>query len=417
MTIKVLFISCFFSPHNTIGAVRTTRTAEKLLELGCDITVIAAEDLPFQKCLDTSFPRERIRYTKLIKLKKFLKLKSSKNFGNDNDNKSGRYKTLKAKIKSLIFPYIRKLIPFPDRFIGWYFYAMKAADQIIEINGKPDVILASASPYTSLIIGQSLSKKYSIPWVAELRDLWADNHYKPKGNFGAALERYTLKNASSIVTVSEPLADKLRTKYKQPVYTIYNAYDEKDYEPISRAKKNDLKKIVYTGSLHSGYQDPSPLFQALLSQPELKNKYHIHFYGSGMDELKKNVLSLSLEGQVSFHGSISRKKATLVQRQADILLFLPWNDRNQKGILTGKLFEYIGARRPILSIGEIVNDASEIITKNNFGFAVDTRDSVISLLGQYEIFENLQYDSSDFERTNQVKSLVRILSQAFEKTS
>ena len=61
---KIMFVTIFFAPFNTIGAVRTTRTAEKLLKFGCDVQVISATDLPFQDDLDTTFPKTRINATK-----------------------------------------------------------------------------------------------------------------------------------------------------------------------------------------------------------------------------------------------------------------------------------------------------------------------------------------------------------------
>jgi hypothetical protein len=408
-----MFVTIFFAPFNTIGAVRTTRTAEKLLKFGCDVQVISATDLPFQDELDTTFPKTRINATKWWnfdpQIRSFLRRK------NNNTLEMPSHKKIKnAKMKLIFRRACRHFVPVPDKFVGWYFYAMQEAAKVIEAEGKPDVIYASASPYTSLIVARAISKKYSIPWVAELRDLWADNHYKPKGIVGSLLEKIILNSAASLVTVSEPLAEKLRKRYFQPIHVIYNSYDEADFCSPNPKICNTIKKIVYTGTVHSEVQDPTPLFQAFSDSLELRSKFIVEFYGYDLNEIEILANSMGLEQCVNFHGSISRKETLLKQQNADILLFLPWNDPLQKGILTGKLFEYIGAKRPILSIGSATNDATKIILDNNFGYSKSEPDEIRKLLLQNESFKNLRGKPEKFEREHQVKKLLDVLLNAKE---
>ena len=121
---------------------------------------------------------------------------------------------------------------------------------------------------------------------------------------------------------------------------------------------------------------------------------------------------MGLHNCVKFHGPISRKEALLKQQDADILLFLPWNNPRQKGILTGKLFEYIGAKRPILSIGKSSNDAAKIIIDNNFGYSASEPDEIKNLLLQNQKFKDLKGKPESFERGHQVKKLLNVLVDA-----
>jgi len=185
---QILFITCFFAPHNTIGAVRTTKHAEKLLELGCDIDVITADGIPFPKSLQTSFPKNRTFPVKWRNPLQLLK-PSQTNEVDEIIEEIGGGGIIKAAVKEQLKDIIRKIVPLPDKYLFWYFNAIRVADRLIKENGKPDLIYASSSPYTSLITAQAISKKYKIPWVAELRDLWADNHYKPKGLLAPKLKK------------------------------------------------------------------------------------------------------------------------------------------------------------------------------------------------------------------------------------
>ena len=408
---KIMFITPFFAPFNSIGAVRTTRTAEKLIDFGCDVQVIVATDLPFPENLDTTFPKDMIHSARWwdfeAQIRTFFGAKNKSSLqlrSNSRTNNS----TIKVFFKKVS----RQFVPVPDKFIGWYFYAKREAERVIETKGRPDIIYASSSPYTSHIVASALSKKYSIPWVAELRDLWAENHYKPKGIIGSKIEKIVLKSAASIITVSEPLAEKLREKYFQPVHVIYNAYDEADFNsPLTKSDRK-IKKIVYTGSLHAEEQDPTPIFKAFSDSSELRRDFVIEFYGYHLAIIETLVNKMGLHNCVKFHGPISRKEALLKQQDADILLFLPWNNPRQKGILTGKLFEYIGAKRPILSIGKSSNDAAKIIIDNNFGYSASEPDEIKNLLLQNQKFKDLKGKPESFERGHQVKKLLNVLVDA-----
>lgn len=407
---RILFITYFFPPYNTIGAVRTGRTAEKLLELGHEVKVISADNQNFKPNLNSKFPESNVYRTNWIDFDKPIKFFTSKekieiHF---SGKKSFSFKSSFIKLLQKIYEF---LFNKPDKYLGWYFFALKKAE-LIHKDFNPDIIFSSATPYTSHLIAKRIKKKYGTTWVAELRDLWADNHYIKHSNFNSFIEKTTLLKADTIVTISDPLVEKLKEKYEIPIYKIQNAYDKYDYEQKDNSVKNKKLKIIYTGSLYAGKRDPSPLFQALEKKSELKKYVKIDFYGQKSSFLNSLIKKYKLDNNVSYRGEVSRQEIIQLQKQADILLLLTWNNPLEKGILTGKLFEYIGSSKPILSIGAVNDSASNLIKDNKFGIASNSPDEIASFIYNIDNFD-YGFDKRDlFERTIQVKKLITIFKNA-----
>lgn len=405
---KILFITYYFAPYNTIGAVRTTRTAEKLIEMGHDVKVISANEQYLPKNLSTSFPKENVFYTKWFNPKKYIPQSNLSINTYASPNKKYSYKVKSFIVKLLRSVYVN-IFAKPDSFVSWFWPAKAKATNLIDNGWRPDLIYASASPYTSLLIAKSISKRYSIPWVGELRDLWSDNHYFKSNWIDRLLEQKTLSTASHLVTVSEPLAQALKNKYKCPVSVIYNAYDKLDFINPSADKSSEKIKITYTGTIYENKRDPTPLFLAIASSDLVRNKVQVDFYGPDLSYISYLIDKYKLEDCVFVHQPVSRDDAIKLQQESDILLLLTWNDPKEKGVLTGKLFEYIGSGNAILSIGAIEDDASKIIVDNNFGIATNTPEKIEEFIlnfvkGKY-INQELR---GNYERTTQIENLVNI---------
>ncbi|WP_423186036.1 glycosyltransferase [Alishewanella sp. d11] len=408
---KILFVTYFFAPYNCIGAVRTTRTAELLNEMGHDVRVISAYNQNLAPNLLSTFPESNIERTKWVDLEKpIYSILGKKSVSSLKGNLHKA--SFKGRFLSLLNQVYQRIISIPDKYIGWYPYAFKEANRLIDSGWFPDVIYASATPYTSCVIANALSKRFEIPWVAELRDLWSDNHYGYNSWLDQIFESKVLKRAAAIVTVSEPLKDVLSKKYPRiPVSVILNAYDENDFNLKNTKPTNKgCINIVYTGSVYAGKRDPSPLFELLCSRPDLRKITKIDFYGSNLGFIDFLIKKYDLGSCITLNSMISREEAIAKQSNSDILLLLTWNDPKEKGILTGKLFEYIGAAKPILLIGAIHDDAANIIVQNGFGFAANEPpiigDFIDSVFANHFLFNTEKRVL--YERKEQVVNLVRV---------
>lgn len=421
---KILFITYHFAPYNCIGAVRTTRTAEYLSELGHEVKVVSAIDQDLPETLATSFDKNSIFYTKWIDVNAPVKI-----FGKSKKDKikeiakSGASKFFFVKTIKNILDIYRFIFNIPDRYIGWFFHSKRQSEQVMK-NWTPDVIYASATPYTSLLIASSLSKKYNIPWIAELRDLWTDNPYGSIRPFEKYIEKKVLSSASLIVTTTESSANILAKRYNNvSVYAILNGFDVKDFQDNSESsnygmKSNKKVKILYAGTLYAGKRDPSSLLRLISKNETLKNNIEINFYGDGLSWVEGLVNSIDKTIDVKIFNSLSRDQILKEQKKADILLILSWDNPFEKNIIPGKLFEYIGAMKPILAITPSGGEVSKIVNDNEFGLSSNDEREVENFLmafleRSYVVNSkiNLKYKSNRklFNRRSQVKKLSDLL--------
>ncbi|MEO0258466.1 MAG: glycosyltransferase [candidate division WOR-3 bacterium] len=418
---RLLFITFFFPPYNTIGAVRTGKTAKILHELGFEVRVVAGVDNSLNDDLPVEIPEENVLYAEYFDFEGcILRLMGKDKYSVKNVLHSGYGGSFRSRVLKGLFSIYRYIVYIPDKYIGWYPFALPRAEGLM-VNWKPDVILASAMPYTSLLVAAKLSRKYDIPFVAELRDLWVDNHYIKHNPLSALLERKVLNQASAIITVSQPLVEKLRKRYDKPIYEIMNGFDEEDFPSTYAGEElennnNKTITITYTGMIYPGKQDPSLLFRTISCSEELKKIIVCRFYGNNLEWLKYLARDYKIEENIQVYPPVSRKESLRIQSESDVLLLLTWNDPSEKGVYTGKIFEYIGNAKPILVIGSRDNVAAELVRENGFGIVADKMEEVeeflLNLQEKYvpSIKQNYLKNRYKFERRKQLLKLAEVLS-------
>ncbi|HSE83712.1 MAG TPA: glycosyltransferase, partial [Thermodesulfobacteriota bacterium] len=280
-----------------------------------------------------------------------------------------------------------------DERIGWYQHALNEAYRFLG-NRRVDMILSSSLPSTVHLIARRIKKKYKLPWVADFRDLWSQNHGYPYGSFRHYLERrleaWTLKEADALVTVSEPLAAKLSILHRQNrIYSITNGFDPEEFEIIREANMPQKFVITYAGQLHSGQRDPEILFQALeglIKSGKIdKNKIEVNFY-SGLQEawLYEKVKKYGLHEVVHIHDYKPRSEVLRKEASSSLLLVITWDNPEELGVYTGKVFECLGVRRPILAFGGPAGVLADLLRKTKAGFYTSTLEELKQvLLGYY----------------------------------
>ena len=379
---KILLITPYFPPHNAIGAVRTGKFAKYLIEHGNEVRVISAEindienDLPLE--IDDN----------LIKRPKVFSLDSLAGRIKAKDKTQRRYK--QEKLRGNRFgEFFKKLyidfICFPDRFYGWIPSGYIAGKKIVK-EFRPDLIYASAQPYSALVLATVLARQEKIPLVCEFRDLWTQNHYLGSPSWKRSLEwkleKYVCRNSELLVTVSIDLAEKLSRAHNVNTLTIMNGYDQNDLIRGSYKKKKKLR-INYCGMIYPGKRDPSLLFKAISALGAEKHSVEVNFYGKKQGHILELAKQYGVNEQVNVCGEISFIESMRIQSQSDILLLLLWEKPEERGVLTGKLFEYIGNRKPILLIGGTEGEAAEIIEENNFGYVARDESMLIQILRKW----------------------------------
>ncbi len=384
---KILMVSWFFPPANTIGAVRIGRMARFLSQQGHDVKVLAAEELPFPKTLPLEISGDQVVYARWSDVnalparltdaaKALLRpvLSSAKGAdsakGTDSGEAGGQETTqtqasdraqpakpgFARRLHSALGDLYSNAVNLPDARIGWMPHAMSKGRKLLAA-WQPDVIYATAPPFTGLLIGYRLSKEFDIPLVTELRDRWVEDPYDPppawRLRIDGFLERKVIDRASALVTVSEPWAEDYRAKSGKPVTVVYNGYDPEALQGAASMGSSDdvALRIVYTGGIYPGKRDPAPLFAAMQSLELTPDRIRVDFYGTNPDHVWPIARQFGVESLVSVNPPVTHREAVELQQNADILLLMQWNNPLEQGNVPGKLFEYMGARRPILLLG------------------------------------------------------------------
>lgn len=298
------------------------------------------------------------------------------------DIDKGYGQKLKQTAISAIRPAFKLLKEFkfyPDEYNTWIPVAIEYGSKVLK-ERKISAIISSSEPTSTHLIANRLSKDFGIPWIADFRDLWTQNHYyshsKMRKSLEKRLETKTVKAASALVTVSQPLADKLQQIHPCPTYSIPNGFDPDEVRNDADVAGTTQKLLItYTGHMYEGKRDPTQLLEAisqLLAHGQLTRELiELRFYGSYSTKLDNKINEMGLKDIVIQYGMVDRETAIQRQRDSSVLLLLNWNDPAEEGVYTGKLFEYLAARRPILALGGPGGVVKELLDETEAGVHVN----------------------------------------------
>ena len=396
---KVLIVSYFFPPDTSIGAQRPYGLSKYLPEFGWEPIILTVrrkmESSNGTRIIETDYED----VIKLLKSKLGLSNKSSLHEQlNIPITKDFNYPGFKSKF----IKFCREIYTLPDDKKGWYKYAINSASALIE-SEKIDVIMSTSCPETCHLIASKLKQRYNIPWIADFRDLWTQNHYYGKYQAVKYIERKMeskiLSGADALVTVSEPLADILRSSNRnKKVKCVTNGYDENDF-PKQSPELTKKFTITYTGTLYSVRRDPALLFKVirdLITEKKMEQQHiELRFFMESDPWLSKEVSKYGLDGVVTIHGFLPRKEALKKQQESQVLLLLLWNNPKETGVYTGKVFEYLGSRRPIISVG-----GKKGVVKS----LLDSTESGKFTVGEQTLREALLQYYQEFRETGEVKN-------------
>jgi glycosyltransferase involved in cell wall biosynthesis len=366
LTLKILIVSWYFPPVNTIGALRVGKFARFLIERGHDVGVVAGKHWGHPETLPLGVPLERVAYAESVDINagpgaiaglraRLLHPRGTAQLTRPDtgDADHAQAKSVARRASELY----RHLTNIPDNRIGWLPWTYMAGRRMCQ-TWQPDVVFGSGPPFTGLLAARALSSRLRVPWVAELRDRWADDPYSDAPRWRAvldeALERRTVATAKALVTVTEPWAEFYRHKYGKPVATIYNGYDPLDFDFLGSTDRPAPRRhlvIGYTGGIYPGRRDPSPLFEALRMLGETAEEFRIVFCGTDPAHVLPLAERAGVKRLVEVRPAVPYKQSLEFQRQSDVLLLMQWNDPREQGNCPGKFFEYLASLRPILILG------------------------------------------------------------------
>lgn len=270
--------------------------------------------------------------------------------------------------------YIRGNFFIPDARVLWVRPSIKYLSKFI-VDKQIDTIISTGPPHSLHLIGEGLKAKFpKLKWIADFRDPWVNIDYHSQLKFTEftqqkhqKLERRILQNADQIIVTSYKTKEEFLTKTNSPIEVITNGYDEVEQMEVDL---NEAFTIAHTGSLLSA-RNPVNFWTALaelVSEDEhFKKFFELHLIGKVSKIVLETIERIGLKDYVYLDGYLSHSEAIKNMHQAQVLLLIEADNDLKSGIIPGKLFEYMMAKRPILAIGPKNWDVQKIITESNSG--------------------------------------------------
>lgn len=401
---RILLVTGFFPPYAPTASTRAPTLARYWTEKGHDVRVLAAHNPGKPQVLSHSLPEDAVRFVPFSEVKALRDVAAYHLFGRvppvhapaaaaagragqagsaGKPQEAPRYRRLpfRQKLADLYWD----LMFIPDKHLFWVQAATRAGLEWTR-NWQPDLIYSSGPPHSGHMIAARLGKALNAPWVGELRDEWAGNPYGLESWLRSVverrLERQTLGQAKALVALTATTRATLLDTYGKPTTLSMNGFDPEDFAGLENAPPLDPHKltIMHAGSIYIGKRDPSALFAATAKLGPLKDKVSLLFYGEQADSLQSLARQHGVEAQVTISAPIARKRVLELERQTDVLLLCRWDNPADDGVIPGKLFEYIGAERPILSIGSETGEAADIVRQGGFGVVSNNPDMLADQL-------------------------------------
>ena len=412
--LKILIIAYYFPPDSSSGSFRPLYFARHLHEMGEELYVLTAREknyLPDQpkdhKMLEKVVNKIEIIRTRVyrprefvIRLRNFLFNKTNSNGGNACITNNDRFDLVNSKSSLIqqIKDTFTDLLSTPDPHIGWIPSAIAEGRKIIK-SKNIDVIYATGSPWTSLIIGAILKQLTGKPLVMDFRDPWVANpgfmvRSKLIRFIETHMEQKVISFADKIITNTYELEQDFLTRFpklnKNKVKTISNAFEEY----IESEKHNNEKlTLTHAGALYFS-RNPRNLLQAIINL--IKNKtiskenLEVIFLGGisiqdpKIDIILKHPL---LQNIVKILPRLPYRDAARYQSKSDVLLLIQPDFPLQ---VPRKLYEYMAFKKPVFGITNSSGATARVIKEKKIGVvaANQTKEIELALKDIYERWTN-----------------------------
>lgn len=300
---------------------------------------------------------------------------------------------------------------FPDYFRSWIPEAVRVGSALNE-RLSFDAMLSTSPPESVHFVGQALSR-HGVPWVADFRDPWSDYpwaRWDPLSRLAIdAVARRVLRPARAVTTASEGIASSIaRVTQHQPV-CVRNGFDHAASPSVPSRKRT----IGYFGRIDPLLQRPERLWSALQylkgSGTPWRAEFHLTPGGGGGARVTPPP-ETSVDVHVS--GVLPHAEAIVRMQQMTVNLVLCLEVSSGRGIVPGKLYEYVGAGRPVLVCAPPAYEARQLVERTGVGLGAWRTHELVSALQKLEGFIPSPEATIQFSRENRAKEMLEVLRSA-----
>ena len=371
----VLFVAYYFPPSGGPGVQRTLKFTRYLPEFGFTPLVLTVpEDAEFpardESLLEECPPADHVFRSPIREFYHAYRFLTGGSRGSDAAADIRSASRTSSGPGHRVAHAIRGAFFIPDGRMGWFPSAVRTGARILR-RYPVQAIVATGPPFTAHWIGQRLSERSGVPLVLDFRDPWTRAPFYPKRPRWARwlderLERRCVRTARAVVTVNRAIRDDFRKRIPDVpasrYHLIRNAYDDADFEGRSR-RPGDRWTLTYTGSILAAHI-PHVLLQVLREwvqeSPDMREEIRLRLAGRRDPEMERLLAAPPFDELTRYAGYLPHGDSVQELFNAHLLLLLIVKDKQAHGMVTGKLFEYLGSGTPILAIAP-EGEAAEIL--------------------------------------------------------
>ena len=380
---KVLIITYYWPPSGGAGVQRWLKFVKYLPEFNIHPYVLSVDpQYASFPVLDESLEKEVPESVQVFKTKSREPFSFYKKITGESEIPyAGFVNQGNPGLLNKIARVIRGNLFIPDARVGWNKFALKKAIEIIQ-KYEIDTLITTSPPHSTQLIGLKLKNKTGVNWIADLRDPWTDIYYYKQmyhtiwaKKLDEKYETKVLETADFTIVVSKSIKKLFENKFphinKNKIHVIPNGYDEPDFNFDLKSSKEEFI-ITHIGTL-SNSQDIDSFLSAFkqLSKNNPSTSFLLRFVGNVSSLHQSRIKKLGLTRITKYYSHVSHHESIKFMMGSSILLLSLAKIEGNKGILSGKLFEYLAVQRPILGIGPPDGDASDIIKECNAGKMFD----------------------------------------------
>lgn len=422
---KALIITYYWPPAGGPGVQRWLKFAKYLPEFGVEPIIYTPEN-PSYPIVDETLLKEVSSDLKIVKTKIWEPYQIAEKLNpKAKEYKAGHFeKSDKQSLLTQLTVYVRGNFFIPDARKFWIKPSVKFLDKYLEEN-QIETIITTGPPHSLHLIGLKLKEQNpNLKWLVDFRDPWTQISYhselkltKSSQKKHKVLESEVFQKSDVVIATSFTDAENYKKLGANRVEVITNGFEATDFN-LADKQKDSKFKLTYSGGLEIA-RNPLSVWEVLneliQENSEFKTDFQLEFYGNLSAEVENSLNENGLKEFILNHGYVSHQASVQGVLNSNLLLLTNFPNEKSKGIIPGKIFEYMATENPILAIGPSGGDVERILNETNSGkyFAhSDKENAKAFILDTYQKWKTgtLQHPSSSYHQYSR-KSLTEQLTQ------
>lgn len=424
---RLLIITYYWPPAGGSGVQRWLKFAKYLRQFGWEPVIYTPQN-PEVVLLDETMHAEIPIGVEVLKRNIFEPYKVFRLFTRQKGKIGVGFTSEEGKSKGVlgrIALWVRANLFVPDARMFWIRPSIRFLAKYLKEH-PVDAIVSTGPPHSMHLIALGLKQKLGVKWVADFRDPWTNIDYFNDLPLSARalkkhrkLEHDVLKSADEVVVVGSQMQDEYERLSNRKIKVITNGFDEADF-PTQSIEPDQFFTITHVGTIPPS-RNCEFLWQAMnsliSSDKAFASKLRIQLVGTIDKSVRDEIEKYGLTDYCTFFGYVNHITSVKLMQRSQVLLILVNNTPNAKGILTGKIFEYLAAKRPILAIGPLGGDVDNLLKETKAGVTAnissidDITTKLTWLWAEYEqgfpFLHNI--DNTTYSRRNLTGKFVEIL--------